>query len=301
MIEEGHWHDVCSAVHPMALASPFFKAFELPRRIGAGPARDPVWFAAGRWRARHSRTVPWTVRPTSWAVTAAPTAGLWLRWSGTWTASSRPHRTSCCGFRPTRCPPRSSASGRSNRDRRSGISGSGGTWHRPLLSGVAAHAVGRLPSLAAAGAGLLLTALAHGDGWPIPVGGSSAIAAAMVKDIEAHGGTIQPGFTVTSLAELEPAKAVLLDVAPPALARIAGSRLPSSYRRSLESYRFGSGRLQGGLHPFRPGALGGPGPRRRRHRPRRRHAGRNSAGRTRGCGGPASRAAVCPGVSALVC
>ena len=63
----------------------------------------------------------------------------------------------------------------------------------------------------------------------------------MAADIEAHGGVLQTGFRVTSLAELEPAKAVLLDVAPPALARIAGSRLPASYRRALESFRFGNG------------------------------------------------------------
>jgi phytoene dehydrogenase-like protein len=63
----------------------------------------------------------------------------------------------------------------------------------------------------------------------------------MANDVEAHGGELQTGFRVTSLAELEPAKAVLLDVAPPALSRIAGSRLPASYRRALESFRFGNG------------------------------------------------------------
>ena len=57
-----------------------------------------------------------------------------------------------------------------------------------LLSGVAAHAVSHLPSLAASGAGLMLRALGHAEGWPIPLGGSAAIAAALASDIKAHGG-----------------------------------------------------------------------------------------------------------------
>ncbi|GAA1270969.1 phytoene desaturase family protein [Arthrobacter pascens] len=239
VIEEGHWHDVCSAVHPMALASPFFKAFELPRRIGLAlpkiqfgspldGARSALAYRSldrtadelGRDGRAYRRLMAPLVRHLDGIVET--TSDQLLR------IPSDPLSAAVLGIRTLE-----QGSPLWNLRFRRDLAPA-------LISGVAAHAVGRLPSLAAAGAGLLLTALAHGDGWPIPVGGSSAIAAAMVKDIEAHGGTIQPGFTVTSLAELEPVKAVLLDVAPPALARIAGSRLPSSYRRSLESYRFGS-------------------------------------------------------------
>ncbi len=62
----------------------------------------------------------------------------------------------------------------------------------------------------------------------------------MVRDIEAHGGTVETGRRIDSLDELPPARATLLDIAPPALLRLAGDRLPSGYRRSLESFRFGN-------------------------------------------------------------
>ena len=109
-----------------------------------------------------------------------------------------------------------------------------------LLSGAAAHAVAPLPSLTAAGAGLLLGALAHAGGWPVPRGGSAAIAQALTADIEAHGGVIETGRRIGSLAELPPARATLLDVAPPGLLELADGSFPAGYRRALESFRFGN-------------------------------------------------------------
>lgn len=109
---------------------------------------------------------------------------------------------------------------------------------RTLLAGVAAHAVGIVPSLATAGAGVVLAAHAHAGGWAIPVGGSAAIADALAADLIAHGGRIETGRTVDDLAELD-ARAVLLDVSPGALARIAGDRLPRGYVRELRRFAHG--------------------------------------------------------------
>ena len=81
-----------------------------------------------------------------------------------------------------------------------------------MLTGVAAHTILPQPSVAAAGAGLALTAYAHARGWPIPVGGSQAIVDAMAADLVAHGGTITTGVEVSDLAELPAARAVLLDI-----------------------------------------------------------------------------------------
>ena len=64
---------------------------------------------------------------------------------------------------------------------------------RALFTGVAAHAISKMPSFVTTGAGLMLATLAHTVGWPIPVGGSQAIPDALIADIRAHGGTITAG------------------------------------------------------------------------------------------------------------
>ena len=239
LIEPGHFHDVCSAVHPMALASPFFREFELSGRIrlevpelshGApldgGRAAlgyrslERTVAALGRDGEAYRRLMSPLVdrlegvadltlnqllriprQPVAAAMFGLRTLEQGTRWWG-------------ARFRDELAP--------------------------ALLSGVAAHAVAPLPTLPAAGAGLLLGALGHAGGWPIPVGGSAAIARAMVADIEAHGGVVQTGVRIGSLAELPPVRATLLDVAPPGLLRIAGDRLPPGYTRALESFRFGN-------------------------------------------------------------
>ena len=75
LIEPGHLHDVCSAVHPMALASPFFREFGLSRRIRLEVPElshgVPRWTAVGRRWA----TARWSARPRPWGATATPTAG----------------------------------------------------------------------------------------------------------------------------------------------------------------------------------------------------------------------------------
>src|SRR5690606_18383198 len=107
-----------------------------------------------------------------------------------------------------------------------------------MLTGVAAHAAGRQPSLATAGAGLLLAMHAHGGGWGLPVGGSQAIADVMVDDLLQHGGTVETGVMVESLAELEPSKVTLLDTSTRLL---LGADIPAGYRRALQRFRYGSG------------------------------------------------------------
>jgi len=110
-----------------------------------------------------------------------------------------------------------------------------------LLSGVAAHAISHLPSLAASGAGLMLGALGHAGGWPIPRGGSASIAAALADDIRAHGGVIHTETPIDRLEQLPAARATLLDVAPAGLLGMAGNALPAHYRRALERFRYGNG------------------------------------------------------------
>jgi phytoene dehydrogenase-like protein len=110
-----------------------------------------------------------------------------------------------------------------------------------MITGVSAHSILPQPSLAAGGAGLVLATYAHGRGWPIPVGGSQSIADAMISDFRAHGGAVHTGVDVADLRQLPPARAVLLDVTPRALVRLAGDRMPWAYRRAMERFRYGGG------------------------------------------------------------
>jgi phytoene dehydrogenase-like protein len=110
-----------------------------------------------------------------------------------------------------------------------------------LFTGVAAHAAGRQPSFATAGAGLLLAAHGHARGWGYPVGGSQTIADAMVADFMMHGGHLRLNAEVRSRADLEPSRVTLLDTSPAFLARFAGAFLPDRYRRALARYRSGLG------------------------------------------------------------
>ena len=109
-----------------------------------------------------------------------------------------------------------------------------------MLAGVAAHTFTRLPSLAAGGAVAMFSCLAHSTGWPLPRGGSHRIADAMVEDLLTHGGKVHTNSWITDIREVRGARAVLLDLAPRGLLDIAGRLLPSGYRRQLESYRYGA-------------------------------------------------------------
>ncbi|MGK5627472.1 phytoene desaturase family protein [Streptomyces sp. URMC 123] len=111
---------------------------------------------------------------------------------------------------------------------------------RALLTGVAAHAMGRLPSLAAGAIGLLLGHLAHSTSWPLPQGGSVRIAEALAEDLRAHGGMLHTGHRVTDLAELD-ARVIMLDTSPRGLLALAGDRLPPRYRRALDRFHYGPG------------------------------------------------------------
>ncbi|MBO9521320.1 MAG: NAD(P)/FAD-dependent oxidoreductase [Nocardioidaceae bacterium] len=115
---------------------------------------------------------------------------------------------------------------------------------KALFLGAAAHAFGRLDTPLSGSVGLMLTAAGHRAGWPVAVGGSQAIAAAMTALLAGLGGTVKTGVRVTGLDQLRDLDGrepdfVLLDVAPDAVVRIAGERLPGRVRRAFERYRFG--------------------------------------------------------------
>jgi len=239
LFDSGVLHDVCSAVHPMAAASPFFRRFGLRER-GVELLRPEIAYAHPLPGGRAA------LAATDLDRTCAGLGADGERWR--WLMApllARGHGVVdliMSGPRPRPRDPVAAARFALRVLRlTAGPAPLRGREAQALLAGVAAHLIGPLPSTAGAGVALLLGHLAHGTGWPLPRGGSGRIADALAADIRAHGGVFHTGRRITDLGELPRAKAVLLDVAPKGLLALAGDRLPRRYRRALERFRYGPG------------------------------------------------------------
>ena len=112
---------------------------------------------------------------------------------------------------------------------------------RALFAGISAHALLSLERSPSAAFGLVLSIFGHAVGWPMPLGGSQKIVDALASYLRSLGGEIVTGDEVKSIDALPSAHAVLFDVTPRQLLRIAGERLPGSYKRKLQRYRYGPG------------------------------------------------------------
>jgi phytoene dehydrogenase-like protein len=110
---------------------------------------------------------------------------------------------------------------------------------RALFGGVAAHSFSPLTQPLSASVGMALTTACHGVGWPVAAGGSQAIADALVAVLREHGGKVETGVRVSALAELGDPDAVVFDLAPSAVADIAGARLPSRVARAYRRFKHG--------------------------------------------------------------
>ena len=110
-----------------------------------------------------------------------------------------------------------------------------------VLAGLAAHSILPLERIPSAAFGLMLGLLAHGVGWPVAQGGSQAIADALASYLRTLGGEIVTDWMVESVDELPQTKTILLDITPRQVNHIAGHRLPARYLGALRRYRYGPG------------------------------------------------------------
>jgi len=236
----GFRHDVCSAAHPLALASSFFQRFDLAAR-GVRFSRPEVEFANpldGGRAAIVTRSVAET------AARLGADARSYQRLLGPMAR----HVDDICAelLQPLRRLPAHPLV-MTGYGRRAILPASvlvrrwRGQEARAIMGGAAAHSMLPLNAIPTGGIGLMLIILAHGVGWPVITGGSTGITDAMADAVVTAGGSIETGRWVRSLAELPSGPAILLDVSPKRLAEMAGDWLPGWYQAALRRFRYNPG------------------------------------------------------------
>lgn len=237
----GHLHDVCSAVQAFALVSPFFRGLDL-EAMGVRLRVPDLSYAqpldGGRAALAYrdlSRTVEGLGRDgRAWSRLLGPLVDradeLLADVLGDLRHLPR-HPLTLARFGLPGLLPASTLA-------RLAFHGEAA---RALLSGVGAHSLRRLGAPLTSAFALALAVTAHAGGWPVVEGGSGRLAQALVRRLGELGVEMVCDTRVTSLTELPPARAVLLDVTPRQLLQLGGDALPDRYRRALERFRYGPG------------------------------------------------------------
>jgi phytoene dehydrogenase-like protein len=236
----GFTHDVCSAIHPFSLASPLFNRLPLaqhglqwiqppvplahPLDDGSAVLLERSTAATGRWLGEDA---------AAWQRLMDPFVSRWRHLFADALGPLKPPRHplllarfGMLGLLPTTWLARMAFRG---------------TRARALFAGIAGHATLSLRRPPSAAFGLMLGIAGHAVGWPLPRGGAQSIAEALASYLRSLGGTIETNAPVHDVGDLPPARAILLDLTPRQILRVAGTQLSSSYRRELERFEYGLG------------------------------------------------------------
>jgi phytoene dehydrogenase-like protein len=237
----GFLHDTCSAIHPLAASSSFFRALPL-HKYGLqwihppAPLAHPLDDGMVAVLERSVEVTGETLGPD-----AAAYRKLMIPFVKDW------ERLAVDMLGPLSIPPHhplvlARFGLRAVRSAR-GLAESlfDGERARALFAGMAGHSMLPLERSPTAAFGLVLGIAGHSVGWPIPRGGSQRIADALASYLRSLGGEIMTGWRVESLDELPSSRLILADVTPRQLLGIVGHRLPAGYRRKLQGYRYGPG------------------------------------------------------------
>jgi phytoene dehydrogenase-like protein len=236
----GFIHDTCSAVHPFAIASPFWRTLPLaahglewiePAAMLGHPFDDGSALIAER--SLEATASAFGVDGGAYRRTVGTVVHDWPQLEravlGPVTVPRHPLVLARFGCQALR-----SAAGLATsafKDERA----------RAMFAGIAAHGMLPLDRSLTAGIGLALGAMCHVAGWQIPRGGAQSITDALVGYLRSLGGDVVADSNVTAIGKLPPAKTVLCDLSPKPLLRIAGDVFPAAYRAKLERYRYGMG------------------------------------------------------------
>ncbi len=236
----GFAHDVCSTVHALAVASPFVAGLDLAAR--GVRLLTPKVAAAHPLDGGRAGAISGSVAETAGRL--GDDARAYQRLMGGLVLASEP--IMALTLAPLRSLPDQLLPAA-----RFGAAGLlpatvlARRLHTPegkaLLAGMAGHAIAPLSAPLTSAFGLTMLLLAHTTGWPVIEGGSGRLIEAMASELAELGGTVSTGTWITRLSDLPSAPTVLLDVTPRQLLSLAGDRLPASYRRAMERFRYGPG------------------------------------------------------------
>ncbi|MEX0945413.1 MAG: NAD(P)/FAD-dependent oxidoreductase [Balneolaceae bacterium] len=239
LIRPGYWHDICSAIHPMAVSSPFFKQIPL-KRYGL------EWIHPIHPVAHPLDNEPVVVYHKNLNETAfhlgedeniyksivQPLSDHWDELAkeilSPLTFPSNPLMMANFGLKALQ--PASRFQHRFKTERA-----------RALFAGMAAHSFLPLDSYATTAIGLVFFGAGHSEGWPMAKGGSQSIANSLAAYFISLGGVIETDIEVKNLDQLPTSTAVLFDLTPIQVARIVGDDFPLKYRQKLAKFHYGSG------------------------------------------------------------
>ena len=234
----GFLHDVCSAVHPLAVGSPFLSMLPL---AGHGlewvqppaPLAHPLDDGTAVMLERSVETTADGLGHdrASYRGLFGPLVRDWARLADDILGPLRVPRHPLVTARFGLAGLRSALSLARARFR--------GERARALFAGLAAHSMLPLERSPSAAIGLVLGASGHAVGWPMPRGGSQRISDALAAQLTSLGGRIETGSPVDDLDDLPSSSVTLLDLTPRQVIEVAGPRLPGSFQRKLEAYRYG--------------------------------------------------------------
>jgi phytoene dehydrogenase-like protein len=242
LIKPGYIHDVGSAVHPLAISSPFFRNLSLkqyglewtfPPSALAHPLDDGSAIILNKSVKDSAETLDYTDRK-AYQVLMEPLVKRWEDLVDNLMFFPR------LSFNHIRVMLRFgkyalfSAHGLAKNQ-------FSGTRGRALFAGLGVHSVMRMDTNASAAAGLMLGIAAHASGWPFPVGGSQKITDAMAGYFSSLGGEIITGFDIKTIEQLPPHSKLLLDITPLQFLHMANTFLPEAYKNKLINYRYGPG------------------------------------------------------------
>ena len=240
LTESGFFHDVCSAIHPMAVSSSFFQSIDLSTYglewiHPEAPLAHPLDHLPAAMLFRDTEET---------AHTLGKDGVVWKRWMDTWIPrwkglcsdalaplSIPKHPFWMAEFGISAFQPATMFAARNFRSAPA----------HALFGGLAGHSVLPLDMAPSSAIGIMLGIAGHAVGWPFPKGGSQSIPNALANYLRSLGGIIQTGVRITDIEQLPKKGPLLFETAPINLAEIAGDELPTAFRKKLTTYRHGPG------------------------------------------------------------